>query len=362
MITHDEVLGDWTGRIDKKIDETKEKYDLSKISPDPVHQAFALNGIAVRDFFDPYQRNQTKLIRELGQKIDDKNLNDTSFVYDYVGGHGLIKVFNEEIIQKGHLSGIKGFDEEFKKWVEHGSAPFKVAGTDPVDNSDPWDWGYPRCINNAAWIGGETADSTPENPKYEMDFGCVVDFQTDAVWTIRKDGVRLFYADINTGEITRQTDLDGNPNICKVGNRTEIKGSIMAIPCCKTPRRIALQKSALGECKFSDINIIGPLASLVFCDSIDNRIEVIADPFVGQPLYEVLYLAGAAVSGAHIVGVTANTDDTDVPPAREWPEFDFNTILQPLLENPQSKLRYRFIGAQTKELLDAVIEKVDTSL
>ena len=69
MKTHDEVLGsNWTDKIDKKIEETKGKYDLSKISPDPVHQAFALNGIAVRDFFDPYQRNQSKLIRELGEK------------------------------------------------------------------------------------------------------------------------------------------------------------------------------------------------------------------------------------------------------------------------------------------------------
>ena len=115
MKTHDEVLGGWTGKIEKKIAETKGKYDLSIISNDPVHQAFALNGIAVRDFFDPYQRNQTKLRRELGDKIDAKNLNDTSFVYDYVGGHGLNKVFNEEIIGPGHVSGIKGFDEEFKK-------------------------------------------------------------------------------------------------------------------------------------------------------------------------------------------------------------------------------------------------------
>ena len=289
-----------------------------------------------------------------------KNLNDTSFVYDYVGGHGLNKVFREEIINPGHLSGIKGFDEEFKKWVEHGSAPFKVAGTDPVDNSDPWDWGYPRCINNAAWIAGETDASTADNPHYEIEFGCVVDFQTDAVWTIRKDGVRLFYADINTGVITQQTDLNGNPNIARVGNTTEIKGSIMAIPCCKAPRRVALAKSALGDCKFSDINIIGPLASLIFCDSIDHRIEVIADPFVGQPLYEVLYLVGAHLSGAHIIGVTANVDD-EVPPASEWPEFDFNTILKPLLENPKSKLRYRFIAAWTKELLDNVVEKADST-
>ena len=360
MKTHDEVLGSWTEKIDKKIAETKGKYDLSKISTNPVHQAFALNGIAVRDFFDPYQRNQTKLRRELGEKIEAKNLNDTSFAYDYVGGHGLNKVFREEIIEPGHLSGIKGFDEEFKKWVEHGSAPFKVAGTDPVDNSDPWDWGYPRCINNAAWIAGETAASTPANPQYEIEFGCVVDFQTDAVWTIRKDGVRLFYADIQTGAIEQQRDLDGNPNIARVGNTTEIKGSIMAIPCCKAPRRVALAKSALGDCKFSDINIIGPLASLIFCDSIDHRIEVVADPFVGQPLYEVLYLVGAHLSGAHIVGVTANVDD-EVPPPSEWPEFNFNKILKPLLDNPQSKLRYRFIGAWTKELLDKVIEKCETA-
>ncbi len=361
MKTHDEVLGHWTGEIEKKIEETKAKYDLSIISKDPVHQAFALNGIAVRDFFDPYQRNQSKLRRELGAKIDDKNLNDTSFVYDYVGGHGLIKVFREEIIGPGHVSGIKGFDEEFKKWVEHGTAPFKVAGTDPVDNSDPWDWGYPRCINNAAWIAGETASSTPENREYEIEFGCVVDFQTDAVWTITREGVRLFYADINTGQITQQTDLDGKPNIARVGNTTEIKGAIMAIPCCKAPRRVALAKSALNECKFSDINIIGPLASLIFCDSIDNRIEVIADPFVGQPLYEVLYLIGAHLSGAHIVGVVAGVDE-DVPPASKWPGFDFNALLKPLLENPQSKLRYRFIAAWTKELLDSVIEKVDTKV
>jgi hypothetical protein len=359
MKTHDEVLGSWTGKIDKQIEDTKSKYDLSIISKDPVHQAFALNGIAVRDFFDPYQRNQTKLRRDLGQKVEIKALNDASYVYDYVGGHGLIKVFHDEIIGPGHLSGIRGFDEEFKKWVEHGTAPFKVAGTDPVDNSDPWDWGYPRCINNAAWIGGETEASTPDNPDYEMDFGCVVDFQTDAVWTIWKDGVRLFYADMNTGEIEQQQDLDGNPNIARVGDTTEIKGSIMAIPACKAPRRVALAKSALGECQFSDINIIGPLASLIFCDSIDHRIEVIADPFVGQPLYEVLYLAGAHLAGAHIVGIVADVDDKVAPPT-EWPEFSFNDLLKPLLANPQSKLRYRFIAAWTKELLDNVIEKAAT--
>ena len=70
MKTHDEVLGDWTGKIEAKIAETKGKYDLSKISPDPVHQAFALNGIAVRDFFLPYQANQSLLRRDLGQKVE----------------------------------------------------------------------------------------------------------------------------------------------------------------------------------------------------------------------------------------------------------------------------------------------------
>lgn len=356
MKTHDEVLGSWAEKVNQTITATKAKYDLSKISPDPIHQAFALNGLAVRDFFAPYQRNQTKLRRELGKKVEVKAINDASYVYDYVGGHALVKIIREEIVGRKLLSGVKSFDEEFKKWVEHGTGPFKLAGTDPVDNSDPWDWGYPRCINNAAWIGGETKDSTAANPRYDMEFACVVDFQTDGVWTIRNDGVRLFYADACTGAIEQQKDLDGNPNIARVGKTIEIKGSIMAIPSSKPSRRVPLVQSALGKCNYSDINIIGPLVALMFCEGLDHRIEVVADPFVGQPLYEVLYLVGAERSGAHIVGVVANEEDK-VPPPAEWPKFDFNMLLKPLLENPKTKLRYRFFAAWTKELLNEVIDK-----
>src|SRR5688572_8813540 len=85
----EEVLGALVGKIEKTTDECAKAYDWSKVSPNELDQLAFQYAVTVRDFLEPYMRNQSLLKKEMGAKLRVKGSDNTTYAVDYVGGQVL---------------------------------------------------------------------------------------------------------------------------------------------------------------------------------------------------------------------------------------------------------------------------------
>lgn len=190
----EEVLGELTNQIAEATDRVGKAYEWSQVSPDILDQLSFQYAVTVRDFLDPYMRNQSRLKSEMGKQIRVKGTDNTTYVVDYVGGQVLDILLNQNI-KAGRERGWSKFDEEDERFIHVGKEPRKKIVTDPFDNSAFGMAGYRDC-NVAVCMADE------ENQFMNC---CVADLQTDAVYFANRDGTWLYYAAEN--KIEKHGDL-----------------------------------------------------------------------------------------------------------------------------------------------------------
>ena len=322
----EEVLGDLIGKIEKSTDEIAAKYDWSKVSSDSLDQLAFQYAVTVRDFLNPYMRNQSRLKREMGRKVRVKGTDNTTYAVDYVGGR-VLDLLLKRWTQAGNKGGWSKFDEEDEQFINFGEAPRKKIITDPFDNTTFGMVGYRDC-NVAVCIADEN----------NQFVNCAVaDLQTDAVYFADREESWLFY--VSDDGIQRhhslQTDI-----------KTDIEGSFLITPHFKRERRIAFARTPLFSEKVQTFNMGGPLCICRLADGRDHEIHGYLDFDIGkkgQPIYEILYFAIAIHAGACVTDMEGN-------------EFDFQALVSRLEKDP--KARYRFVAACTRELHDALMASV----
>ena len=322
----DQVLGDLTAAIEKSTIEIEGLYDWSTFSTDTLDQLAFQYAVTVRDFLDPYMRNQSKLKAEMGQKIRVKGTDNTTYVVDYVGGQ-VLDLLLQRWMQAGNAGGWSKFDEEDEQFIHIGDEPRKKIITDPFDNTTFGMVGYRDC-NVAVCIADE-------NNKF---VNCAVaDLQTDAVYFANNCGSWLYY--VADHKIQKHYEL-------KTASKTDLAGSYLITPHFKKERRIAFSRVPLFSEKVQTFNMGGPLCICRLAEGRDNQIHGYLD-FVeekkGQPIYEIVYFAIAIKAGACVTDMDGN-------------EFDFEALVARLEQDP--KARYRFVAACTPELHEAIMAKV----
>lgn len=322
----DEVLGELTDKIAAAVDEIAGHYDFSKVSADPLDQLAFQYAVTVRDFLDPYMRNQSMLKREMREHVRVKGTDNTTYAVDYVGGE-VLSILLRKWTEAGHPGGWSTFDEEDEQFVHIGDGPRMKIITDPFDNTTFGMVGYRDC-NVAVCIAD--ADNKFVNC-------AVADLQTDAVYFADREGSRYYYvADNQIGE----------PNELRTASKTDLKGSYLITPHFKMERRVAFSKTALFSEKVQTFNMGGPLCICRLAEGKDHQIHGYLDfdeGKRGQPIYEIVYFAIAIHAGAYVTDMDGN-------------EFDFTALVSLLERDP--KARYRFVAACTPELHAAIMEKL----
>lgn len=321
-----DVLGALTEEIEKSTDEIAGKYDWSKVSSDNLDQLAFRYAVIVRDFLHPYMRNQSKLKGEMGQQVRVKGTDNTTYAVDYVGGQ-ILDLLLKRWSEAGHQGGWSKFDEEDEQFIHIGEEPRKKIITDPFDNTTFGMVGYRDC-NVAVCIADE---------KNQFLNCAVADLQTDAVYFADREGSWLYY--VSDNNIERHHEL-------RTASKTDLKGSYLITPHFKKERRIAFSKTPLFSEKVQTFNMGGPLCICRLAEGQDNEIHGYLDfdeGKKGQPIYEIAYFPIAIHAGAYVTDMEGN-------------EFDFSALVS-LLEK-DTKARYRFVAACTRELHQALMSKV----
>ncbi len=322
----DEVLGELIPKIEKSTDEIAGRYDWSRVSADSLDQLAFQYAVTVRDFLEPYMRNQSKLKGEMGNKIRVKGSDNTTYVVDYVGGQ-VLDLLLARWSAAGNQGGWSKFDEEDERFIHIGPEPRKKVITDPFDNTTFGMVGYRDC-NVAVCIADEN----------NQFINCAVaDLQTDAVYFADRTGSWLYYVADN--KIERHGEL-------RTAAKTELDKSFLIVPHFKKERRIAFSKVPLFSEKVQTFNMGGPLCICRLAEGQDNEIHGyldFAEEKRGQPIYEIVYFAIAIHAGAYVTDMEGN-------------KFDFAALVSRL--ESDSKARYRFVAACTRELHEAIMAKL----
>ncbi len=321
----EEVLGALVSKIEKTTDELAKAYDWSKVSPNEMDQLAFQYAVTVRDFLDPYMRNQSLLKAEMGRKLRVKGADNTTYAVDYVGGQ-VLDILLKRRAQAGKKEGWGKFDEEDEKFSYSGETPRRKIITDPFDNTTLGMAGLRDC-NVAVCIADE------EN----RFLSCAVsDLQTDAVYLANREGSWLYFVKDRKIE---------NAGRLKVGSRKELSGANLVIPSFSQARRLAFGKSPLYQEKIQIFNMGGPLSISRLAEGQANEVHGYVDfaEGYGQPLYEILYFPIAIQAGAVVTGLDGKP-------------FDFPALVAELEKNP--KARYQFVAACTPELHKALMAKI----
>ncbi len=322
----EQVLGKLTEAIEKTTDQAAARYDWSRASSDSLDQLAFQYAVTVRDFLDPYMRNQSRLKREMGQRVRVKGVDNTTYAVDYVGGQ-VLALLLQQWRRAGNHDGWSTFNEEDERFIDTGHAPRRKIITDPFDNTTFGMVGYRDC-NVAICIADEN----------NQFLNCAVaDLQTDAVYFANRTGTWLYY--VSGGTIERHHPL-------RTSSRTDLEGSYLIVPHFKRERRIAFAKTPLFAEKVQTFNMGGPLAICRLAEGQDNEIHAYLDfdeGKNGQPIYEIVYFMIAIQAGAYVTDMEGNP-------------FDFAAVLSRLENDP--KARYRFVAACTPELHEKLLPKV----
>jgi len=322
----EEVLGILARKIENAVDEISGKYDWSKVSPDNLDQLAFQYAVTVRDFLDPYMRNQSMLKSQMGQKVRVKGTDNTTYAVDYVGGQ-VLDLLLKRWIEAGNKGGWSKFDEEDEQFIDFGDEPRKKIITDPFDNTTFGMVGYRDC-NVAVCLADENN---------QFINACVADLQTNAVYFADRNGSWLYFVADN--KIERSCKL-------KTSSKTELSGSYLITPHFKRERRIAFSKKPLFSEKVQTFNMGGPLSICRLAEGQYNEIHGYLDfdeGKRGQPIYEIIYFPMAILAGACVTDMDGN-------------EFNFKELLSRLEKDP--KARYRFVAGCTRELHDELMSKV----
>ncbi len=323
----EEVLGALTQKIAAATAAIAKKYDWNSFSTNSNDQLAFRYAVTVRDFLNPYMRNQSLLKAEMGNKIRVKGTDNTTYVVDYVGGQ-VLDIMLDENIKAGKEKGWSKFDEEDEQFIHIGEGPRKRIITDPFDNTTFGMVGYRDC-NVAVCLADE------QNKFLNC---CVADLQTDAVYFANNQGTWLYYVTENDRKIVKHSPL-------KVATKKDLKESFLIIPTFTMPRRGDFTKAPLCFEKVKIFNMGGPLSISRLAEGTSNTIHGYLDYFEcgGQPIYEILYFPLAIMAGAHVTGIDGKP-------------FDFTALLNELEKN--SKARYKFVAACTKELHGELMAKI----
>lgn len=286
--------------------------------------------LAARDFLFPYMRDQHIFKAEMGRSAYSLGEGNESHVVDQVGGE-ILAILLWDLVNKSEFKDWAVFDEEQESFRVIGvSAKKKKVIIDPFDNTTFAVTGHRDC-SVAICIADE------ENKFVNC---CVADLQTDAVYFADCDKSMVMY--IVDNQIKAQFEL-------RTAAKMDVNESYCVIPHFRPPRRIAFATSGLFEENFSTFNMGGPLTIGRLADGIDSEVHAYLDfaEGFGQPIYEILYFPIAIKAGAYV---------TDI----DGVEFKFEYLLRMLEEN--SKARYRFVAACTKQLHAALMQKISESV
>ena len=320
------VLGKLTAGIEESTNQTAAKYDWPSASSDSLDQLAFQYAVTVRDFLEPYMRNQSKLKREMGQRVRVKGTDNPTYAVDYVGGH-VLALLLQRWRRAGNHGGWSIFNEEDERFIHTAHAPRRKIITDPFDNTTFGMVGYRDC-NVAICIADEN----------NQFLNCAVaDLQTDAVYFANRTGSWLYY--VSGGTIERHHELH-------TASKTDLDGCYLIVPHFKRERRIAFGRTPLFSEKVQTFNMGGPLAICRLAEGRDNEIHAYLDfdeGKNGQPIYEIVYFAIAIKAGAYVTDMEGN-------------EFDFAALVSSLEKDP--KARYRFVAACTRELHEKILSKV----